>query len=114
MQAIRQVKLAKSFARYAGTGSPQGAPYQVYVGGVAWAATNEDIRRHFSDCGNVTSVSFSWFHFYVILSELFLLFLCITWLCLSYRSKFQLIVNQDVPEDSPLLLLILLKPLMPP
>lgn len=58
MQAtIRQGKLFNKFARFNGSNaSPQGG-YQVYVGGVAWAATNEDIRRHFSDCGNVISVS---------------------------------------------------------
>jgi RNA recognition motif-containing protein len=38
------------------TGGRQVSPHQVYVGGVAWAATNEDIRKHFADCGTVVSV----------------------------------------------------------
>jgi len=51
MQATRSTFLKFSRSYAAGPGG-----YQVYVGGVAWAATNEDIRKHFADCGNVISV----------------------------------------------------------
>jgi len=29
---------------------------QVYVGGIAWAATHEDVKRHFNSCGPITEV----------------------------------------------------------
>lgn len=56
MQSIRSVNKSKqALARSVFERPPQPA-HQVYVGGVAWAATNEDIRKHFSSCGNVVSV----------------------------------------------------------
>jgi RNA recognition motif-containing protein len=60
MQALRSSKQStKLFARSAFERAPQQQnQHQVYVGGIAWAATNEDIRKHFSSCGNVVSVCF--------------------------------------------------------
>ena len=34
----------------------------VFVGNLSWAATEDDLRNAFSDCGEITSVRIAWDH----------------------------------------------------
>jgi RNA recognition motif-containing protein len=58
MQAIRRSQQSSKLFTRSYVQQQQNA-HQVYVGGIAWAATNEDIRKHFSSCGNVIAVCLS-------------------------------------------------------